>query len=75
MSDTKQDEREHRIRVRAFEIWESQGRPVGRADEHWQAALIEIDAEPETAEAPPAETPKPSPAEEPKPKKAGSKAA
>jgi hypothetical protein len=81
MSDTNHDDREHRIRVRAFEIWEAEGRPVGRADEHWQAALVEIEAidagepETETKPTPTAQVAKPTPAEEPKPKKSPSKAA
>lgn len=29
---------------RAFEIWEREGRPDGRADEHWQMARAELAA-------------------------------
>lgn len=32
------DEREERIRARAHRIWEEQGRPEGRAEEHWREA-------------------------------------
>ncbi len=32
------DEREHRIRERAHRLWEEEGRPDGRADQHWFAA-------------------------------------
>jgi Protein of unknown function (DUF2934) len=34
------------IRKRAYLIWESEGRPEGRADDHWRFASIEdADAE------------------------------
>ena len=36
---------EHRIRERAFEIWEKTGRPEGKAVEHWLRAEAEITAE------------------------------
>lgn len=29
------DEREHRIRERAHRLWEEEGRPEGRAEDHW----------------------------------------
>jgi hypothetical protein len=32
---------EQAIRERAYLIWESEGRPEGRADDHWQFASIE----------------------------------
>lgn len=35
-------DRETRIRERAYEIWESAGRPEGREQEHWYAAEIQI---------------------------------
>ncbi|WP_236025170.1 DUF2934 domain-containing protein [Arenibaculum pallidiluteum] len=35
-------EREERVRRRAYEIWEREGRPDGRHDEHWVRALAEI---------------------------------
>jgi Protein of unknown function (DUF2934) len=40
---------EHRIRLRAYEIWEAEGRPEGRAKEHWIRARWELEraAEPE----------------------------
>ncbi|TNC61516.1 DUF2934 domain-containing protein [Rubellimicrobium roseum] len=37
--------REDRIRERAHEIWEREGRPEGRHDEHWRLATEEIDRE------------------------------
>ena len=36
--------REDRIRRRAYEIWEREGRPDGRASEHWYEAARELDA-------------------------------
>ena len=38
-------DRDERIRQRAHEIWERDGRPHGRHDEHWQRAREEIEAE------------------------------
>jgi DUF2934 family protein len=37
--------REQRIRERAYQIWESEGRPHGRQEEHWRRAEAEIDQE------------------------------
>jgi hypothetical protein len=34
--------REHVIRERAYRIWESQGRPDGKHDEHWRQAANEV---------------------------------
>jgi hypothetical protein len=34
--------REERIRERAYFIWEREGRPDGRADEHWRRARAEL---------------------------------
>ncbi len=31
-------EREHRIRERAYHLWEDAGRPPGRAEEYWERA-------------------------------------
>lgn len=36
---------DERIQRRAHEIWEREGRPEGRQDEHWNRAAAEIDAE------------------------------
>jgi len=36
---------EHRIRQRAYEIWEEKGRPDGRARDHWLRARWEIEHE------------------------------
>lgn len=34
-----------RIRVRAYQIWEEQGRPEGRDHEHWQQAERQLQVE------------------------------
>jgi len=39
------ENRDERIRRRAHEIWEREGRPEGRHDEHWSQAAAEIDSE------------------------------
>jgi hypothetical protein len=36
---------EERIRERAYQIWEREGKPHGRDAEHWQQAASEVDAE------------------------------
>jgi hypothetical protein len=38
-------EHESRIRERAQALWEQEGRPEGRHDEHWRRASQEIDEE------------------------------
>ena len=38
-------DKEDRIRVRAFEIWQKSGQPEGSHDDHWHQATREIDAE------------------------------
>lgn len=35
------EDREHRIRERAYRIWEDQGRPHGRHEDHWRQASQE----------------------------------
>lgn len=37
--------RDDQIRQRAHEIWEREGRPEGRQEEHWQRAVEEIERE------------------------------
>lgn len=39
------DDREARIRERAYQIWIDQDRPEGREHEHWAEAVRQIDAE------------------------------
>lgn len=34
-----------RIRDRAYELWEKEGRPDGRHDEHWHQARRDLDGE------------------------------
>ena len=70
---------EHRIRERAYFIWENEGRVSGRADAHWLQAETELagaGAEaPLGVEAPLAEIgPAPSPAETLKPRASRAKA-
>jgi hypothetical protein len=31
-----------KIQVRAYELWEQEGRPDGKADEHWHRAATEL---------------------------------
>jgi len=33
------------IRIRAYQIWEREGRPSGRDYEHWVQAQVELEAE------------------------------
>ena len=37
-------DRESRVRQRAYELWEAEGRPEGREREHWEEACRQIDA-------------------------------
>jgi hypothetical protein len=41
-SARQQDDLERRIEQRAYELWESEGRPHGREHAHWQQAQNEI---------------------------------
>jgi hypothetical protein len=34
---------EDRVRVRAYELWENDGRPDGRSEHYWHRARVEID--------------------------------
>jgi hypothetical protein len=38
-------DREDRIRQRAHEIWEREGRPDGKAESHWHRAAQDLDRE------------------------------
>ena len=42
MEDQKEQDR---IRRRAYEIWEREGSPDGRAEEFWQQAIESLEAE------------------------------
>lgn len=37
-----EQDREYRIRNRAYELWESEGRPEGEQDRHWRQAIDEL---------------------------------
>lgn len=39
------EDREERIRQRAYRLWQEEGSPEGRADEYWSRAQAQIDAE------------------------------
>lgn len=41
--------REKRVRERAYQIWQREGEPHGRAGEHWAQAEAEIELEHELA--------------------------
>ena len=43
---------EEAIRERAYTIWQREGQPDGRQDEHWQQALEELSAEAAAAGSP-----------------------
>ena len=36
-------DRDEQIRIRAHRIWEEEGRPDGRHDDHWERASRELD--------------------------------
>ncbi len=36
---------DERVRVRAYHLWDQDGRPHGRNDEYWTRALAEVQAE------------------------------
>jgi hypothetical protein len=48
MSETDGD-LERRTRVRAYLLWEAEGRPDGRAEEYWHRARELIEAETQSA--------------------------
>lgn len=49
------NDRERKVRDRAYALWESEGRPAGRHDEHWYRAGQEVDTDgPAAADAEPA---------------------
>ncbi len=49
MSDTEGDEIEANIRMRAYLLWEYEGRPEGRAEEYWHRARQRIASEAQAA--------------------------
>ena len=46
------DDRKHRIERRAYLLWEEEGRPEGRHEDHWQLAELETRDDVEDAAAP-----------------------
>ncbi|WP_082910360.1 DUF2934 domain-containing protein [Sinorhizobium glycinis] len=44
-SDQSTDEKRERIRRRAYEIWEREGRPDGGHERHWHEAEKQLDEE------------------------------
>jgi hypothetical protein len=47
-------QKEDRIRQRAYRLWEENGSPEGQADEYWRRAEAQIDAEGDAEPPPPA---------------------
>jgi hypothetical protein len=45
-SATRRDALDERVRRRAYELWESEGRPAGREHDHWLQAEREVAATP-----------------------------
>jgi hypothetical protein len=45
VSSQDTQDREAKIRRRAHELWEQEGRPEGRADTHWERAAQDLDRE------------------------------
>jgi hypothetical protein len=58
------DDRQRKIERRANEIWQREGRPDGRADEHWRLATAEIEAEEAAQVSLASAAPEPQPASE-----------
>jgi hypothetical protein len=48
-SSTAPDEMQRKIRERAYQLWESEGSPEGRADEYWHRAQELIEDETKSA--------------------------
>ena len=57
------DDLQQRIRKRAHQIWEDEGRPEGRADVHWEKARILVAIEDDKTSLVPVEPERPEPAE------------
>lgn len=43
MTNMEETDRERKIRDRAYSLWEAEGSPSGRHDDHWHAAAREVD--------------------------------
>ena len=46
MSDKQGPDRDSRVRERAYQLWEQEGCPAGRHEDHWHDAARLIDADP-----------------------------
>ncbi|MCA8032738.1 DUF2934 domain-containing protein [Burkholderia arboris] len=44
------EDRETQVRERAYRLWQADGAPDGRADEYWQRAEQQLDAEGSSAD-------------------------
>ena len=53
------DELEERIRARAYQMWENEGRPDGQAETHWEKARILVAIEDDRTSLKPVEETKP----------------
>jgi hypothetical protein len=62
------DDREHKVRERAYALWETEGRPSGRHEEHWHRANSEFPVAP-VEEAAPGETTPPTAAKPKQPRR------
>jgi hypothetical protein len=54
---------EQRIRARAHQIWEQEGRPQGREHDHWEKARILVSIEDDKSSLKPVEPERPEPAQ------------
>ena len=54
---------EQRIRARAHQIWEQEGRPQGREHDHWEKARILVSIEDDKSSRKPVEPERPEPAQ------------
>ena len=54
---------EQRIRARAHQIWEQEGRPQGRERDHWEKARILVSIEDDKSSLKPVEPERPEPAQ------------
>ena len=54
---------EQRIRARAHQIWEQEGRPEGREHDHWEKARILVSIEDDKSSLKPVEPERPEPAQ------------
>jgi Protein of unknown function (DUF2934) len=60
---------EQRIRARAHQIWEQEGRPQGRERDHWEKARILVSIEDDKSSLKPVEPERPEPASDGEPRR------